>query len=162
MIISSWVHEYGLPGVDDRAFGVGAVRREHLPSWTWAGWKGPITWGALGGVHAFLSAAASAETGSHKGAAVVVYSPEMVLSNGSTGISLRLSELNAVDKLPADGRYLLSIPNAFVLDCRRIKAEGSSINVLGNVRFSGELRLSPRLSAAEVVAGWKVKNLPLF
>jgi hypothetical protein len=91
-------------------------RRRHLPSWTWAGWAGTITWRAGHVVHSeifavLIKALETAERGTN-----LAYTPEIALQDSSKNSIVRLSEVDSLKGLADNRLHRLLVREPFILD----------------------------------------------
>ena len=150
--ISFWLHTDG-QFIKDLSSGIAAVRRKHLPSWTWAGWKGAITWWINGSIHceAIMEILTRPVT-TNQGTILAVYCPEMTIWDRLGTNSLRLSELDSIKNLSGGRQYLLSIWKPFILDCGRIELEKER-GLWNRVSLGIEINVSTRMTLPEIIRG---------
>ena len=151
--LSSWSHAR----IDETGYsqsGMGVRRRIHLPSWTWAGWKGTISWnGAGSSLHNDATVRRiSTSNPTPEGERIIVYSPDMTLQQVSGEICMRLSELDSLGDAPQGCQYQVWIQDPLVLDPGRIeKWEGPT--------FRGNITLSLELPLPELIRGHETGDI---
>ncbi|KAM0209719.1 hypothetical protein ACHAQD_011060 [Fusarium lateritium] len=137
--------------------GVIATRRPHMPSWTWAGWKGPVDmYSSITVVDPDSKAFQRKYNHHHYVSATHVsrndansirwtYSPNMVLVNRDGSVAYDFGAATAVTGMPPappnlhNRPYGIHVPNPFVLD--RVKARAHPDGWIFN-RVSVDVRMS--------------------
>ncbi len=120
--ISFWAHTEA--GSTDNEF-CHAWRRRHLPSWTWAGWKGTITWAAGGNVHSELFSPVINWRRMASGQKGFMYAPEMDLCDTSTGDIHSLSKLLTLESVDNNRPHQLLIRKPLILDFKQLEFDSN-------------------------------------
>lgn len=108
--ISSWYHR---AGIDHRMFVSEPCRRKtHLPSWTWAGWEGVVTWRAPPNLEhcAYMSDLIKAESLN------LLWTADIFLSNPNRLQSIPLLSVRSAVILVSEAPTLIEIRNPILLN----------------------------------------------
>ncbi|KAL7951826.1 heterokaryon incompatibility domain-containing protein [Trichoderma barbatum] len=109
--VCSWYHR---SGTEHQLFiAEPCVRRTHLPSWTWAGWQGTVSWRAPPSDEhsAFMSDLITAEPLQVH----LVWAADLYLRSPCEPVCLRLLNLYSTEVLEAKAPTLLEVRNPLVL-----------------------------------------------
>ncbi|KAF8847310.1 HET-domain-containing protein [Acephala macrosclerotiorum] len=107
--VASWYHR---AGPDHQMFvSEPCQRRSHLPSWTWAGWDGPVTWRAPPNYEhgAFMSDLIAIEN------LQFLWAVDMYLHTPDQWKPIRLLNTYSADRLESENPTLIEIKDPFTL-----------------------------------------------
>ncbi|KAH9209012.1 heterokaryon incompatibility protein-domain-containing protein [Leptodontidium sp. 2 PMI_412] len=108
--VSSWYHR---TDPDHYMYVSTSCRRKsHLPSWTWAGWQGIVTWRAPPNLEhcAYMSDLIQAERLN------LLWAPDISLHHPNRPGSIRLLDTHSADRLTSEAPTLIEIKSPFILD----------------------------------------------
>ena len=108
--VSSWYHR---TGPDHYMYMSSLCRRKsHLPSWTWAGWHGTVTWRAPPNLEhcAYMSDLINA------GSLNLLWAPDIYLYHPNRPEPIRLLDTHSNDRLMSEAPTLIEIKSPFALN----------------------------------------------
>ena len=111
--VSSWYHR---TGPNHYMYVSSPCRRKsHLPSWTWAGWDGTVTWRAPPNLEhcAYMSDLIKAESLN------LLWAPDIYLHHPNRPDSIRLLDTHSADRLTSEAPTLIEIKSPFTLNSFR-------------------------------------------
>lgn len=107
---SSWYHR---TGPDHYMYVSSPCRRKrHLPSWTWAGWDGIVTWRAPPNLEhcAYMSDLIKADSPN------LLWAPDIYLHHINRPGSIRLLDTHSADRLTSEAPNLIEVKSPFTLN----------------------------------------------
>ncbi len=113
LTVSTWHHCTGEPKWFTSE---SCLRRTHLPSWSWAGWKGAVvSWRALPRREHCVQMAGLIELRDGERSRLLWAADSYLLAPGERGDAIRLRDPFSADRLGQEKRSLIGLDNPFVL-----------------------------------------------
>jgi len=113
LFLTAWVH------VDEPE---SVARLGHLPSWTWAGWKGRVSWDF--GVARFWELQESL----YSGTIDVYWAPKIFIGSTDGGDTREIGQTTRNELTGLDSKHLLRIPQPYAIVAHGITAEAHGNN----------------------------------